>query len=200
MGHFRITQKHYDTIIKQGYKNLPYESGGFLGGKDGLITAIMPIYNKHWVDEIKTDNFVFFDDDILRAKLFFQKHDLDYYGLYHTHPVGVAYPSQADIDSGQQFHFIISYRDQKKPDLAAFQVHQGKVTQLQIKVVSNQGFTSLSEKDERPVIKTIHKDPDSEREALNEKIGGMISDDEDKKKYQELDPRPDIDSSFSTLA
>ena len=46
-----------------------------------MISAIMPIYNKHWVDEIKTDNFVFFDDDIMRARLFFlagRLHQVEY--------------------------------------------------------------------------------------------------------------------------
>ena len=39
---FQITQRHYDIIIEQGYKNLPKECGGFLGGKDMTISAISP--------------------------------------------------------------------------------------------------------------------------------------------------------------
>ena len=50
MNEFAITKKHYNTIIKQGYDNLPYETGGFLGGKeDGTITAILPAFNQCWV-------------------------------------------------------------------------------------------------------------------------------------------------------
>ena len=52
---FKITKRHYDTITKQAIDNLPQEVGGFLGGKEDVIQAILPMFNKHLFN--KTDTF-----------------------------------------------------------------------------------------------------------------------------------------------
>ena len=108
---FKITEKHYAKIIKQGKDNLPYETGGFLGGKDGVICGLLPTFNKDW-DQNK-DVYALHDEDLLRAHTFFKKHGLIYYGVYHTHPKGISYPSEADIATGQQYHFIIACLSRK---------------------------------------------------------------------------------------
>ena len=107
-GGFRITRRHYDIILKQGLDLLPIEAGGFLGGdiETGTIKAIFPIYNQHL--EVQTDTFGFMPDDLGRARSFFKKHNLEYFSMYHTHPKGIAYPSQTDIKAGHWFHFILS--------------------------------------------------------------------------------------------
>ncbi|RAP32103.1 hypothetical protein DID76_01325 [Candidatus Marinamargulisbacteria bacterium SCGC AG-414-C22] len=198
MNEFQITQKHYDILIKQGYDNLPYETGGFLGGKDGLITAILPSFNKH--DDGRKDNFVFTTDDVIAAHGFFKKHNVDYYGLYHTHPTGVAYPSQPDINSGQRYHFIISYQNKDEPVFNAFQIINKEPHQLPFTVVSNKGFRSLKDDTEIPDSKfapqqTVKQDT----RDLNERITKIISDEENK--YERIEPRQDVDGSeFSTMA
>ena len=92
---FKITNKHYQILIKQGFDNLPYETGGFVGGKDGVITGILPTFNKDW-DQNK-DVFKIDDTDMQRAHSFFAKHNIKFFGIYHTHPTGIAYPSDADM-------------------------------------------------------------------------------------------------------
>ena len=72
MDKTQITQRHYDIVIKQGFDNLPYEAGGFMGGKNDLVQALLPIYNKH--DDNRRDNFVFYSNDLERAHSFFQSH------------------------------------------------------------------------------------------------------------------------------
>ena len=59
---FNITKRHYDILIKQVQDNFPYESGGFVGGKDFLISAIFPVFNKDYSN--KTDVFAITMDDI----------------------------------------------------------------------------------------------------------------------------------------
>ena len=61
---FSITQRHYDIIIEQVGKNYPYESGGFIGGKDNLISAIYPVMNQDTSN--KTDVFAIYPQDIER--------------------------------------------------------------------------------------------------------------------------------------
>ena len=199
---FLITEKHYHTIIKQGYDNLPYETGGFLGGEsDGLITAILPIYNQH--DDGRKDNFVFNNDEIIRAHQFYKKYNLSYFGLYHTHPEGVAYPSVLDIESGQRFHFIISYQNRDNPILNVFEIINKQPQQLSFKIISDKGYKSIDK------TKSMDKDikrrfspqqtPIEDRADLEERIANIIT--EQPNQYKKIEPRPDVNGSdFSTMA
>ncbi len=135
---FQITQRHYEIIIKQAMDNYPQESGGALGGKEDLIQAVFPISNQYLY--ARTDTFQITKDDILRAHAFFQKHGLEYYGVYHSHPKGVPYPSKTDLDTGERYHFIIGLKDRNKPILNAFECQSYNVTQILIHVVSMKGF------------------------------------------------------------
>ena len=148
---FKITNKHYQTLIKQGFDNLPYETGGFVGGKDGVITGILPTFNKDW--DNSTDVFKIDDTDMQRAHSFFAKHNLKFFGIYHTHPTGIAYPSEADINTGQRFHFIISYRDQSNPDFRVYLIENKKPIEIKLTVIADSGFSSLSsEKEKRSIF------------------------------------------------
>lgn len=202
---FRITRKHYQIILKQGIDNLPIETGGFLGGTDNLIQAILPIYNQHLEDQ--TGTFGFTPEDMQRAHEFFKKHDLEYFGLYHTHPNGVAYPSEQDISTGHQYHFILSLRNQETPEFAAYEIINRQPHFIPIVVISDKGF---SDKDVVPAKKTeipfptpilkekLNKSPEEEAVHLSQ----MIEDIRDAKSldYPKMPPKSGEESDFSTLA
>ena len=192
---FKITQRHYDKLIKQGYDNLPYETGGFLGGKNGVICAIMPTFNKDW--DTTTDTFKIDDGDILRAHTFFQKHNLKYFSVYHTHPKGVAYPSEADINTGHKYHFIISYQDKENPQFNAFRIDDRKPIQLPFKVISNKGFSAvdLTDKSNNPEAIAERK----EVSDLTDRISNIVKG--EKNIYDKLPPKEgELNSGFSTFA
>ena len=63
--------------------------------KEGVICGLLPTFNKDW-DQNK-DVYALHDADIHRAYEFFNKHNLPITGFTHTHPKGIAYPSDADI-------------------------------------------------------------------------------------------------------
>ena len=175
---------------------MPYETGGFLGGKDGVICGLLPTFNKDW-DE-NTDVFAITDDDLVRAHAFFKKHDLSYYGVYHTHPKGVAYPSPADIATGQRYHFIISYKDKDNPVFNAFRVDNNQPQQLALKLVSNMGYSSISlDKNEAK----IRRERDKKEEA---DLGGRIQNIREGKDniYERQSPKEGMEgtSDFSTFA
>ncbi len=192
---FKITEKHYATIIKQGTDNLPYETGGFLGGKDGIICGLLPTFNKDW-DQNK-DVYALHDADIHRAYEFFNKHNLTYYGVYHTHPKGIAYPSDADIATKQQYHFIIAYKDPQNPVFNAFRIEGKHPIQLPLKVIPNKGYTSIIK--DRDILKQREQDKE-EAEKLSERIHNVIEG--QKNIYKRMPPKEDItgNSDFSTLA
>ncbi len=193
---FSITQRHYDILIKQVRVNLPQESGGFLGGKDDVIMAILPVFNQHLFD--KTDTFGITSDDFERAHLFFKKHNMSYFGVYHSHPKGVAYPSQTDINTGQKYHFIFGLADPENPVFSAFEIIEGVPHHIPIRIVKDNAFKAID----------IHgqiKAPNEAQKTIIDTADELRTQIEDiqnrRAKYPKMKPKSGFDSSdFSTLA
>lgn len=132
---FIISERHYNLILGQAKKNLPQESGGFLGGTDRTVKAVLPTFNKHLGN--RTDTFALTSEDIHRAHEFFEQHGLTYFGVYHSHPNGDPYPSQADINTGQHYHFIIGCRNPEKLILAAYEIIHNQPERVPIQLMSD---------------------------------------------------------------
>lgn len=201
---FRFTERHYSIITKQAADNFPQEAGGFLGGKDRQIQAILPIFNQHM--ENKTDTFGFTGQDIERAHQFFSKHGLEYYGLYHSHPSGVAFPSKTDINTGHKYHFIVGLneKDPKKADFRAFEIIKRQPFEVPIHIVPNDAFTpiDIQNKSAKEFLTDISHSGRSfkmEDEAgeLDDRIDAIR---QNKNRYQRLDPKNRYTSDFSTFA
>ena len=198
---FEITKRHYDIIIKQVQQNFPYESGGFVGGKDNVITAILPSFNQDISN--KTNVFAITREDIDRAHLFFEKHGLEYYGTYHSHPKGPAIPSEQDLKNIQKQLFIISLMDFDNPDFAAYLVTGvQKAERVPLKVVSNKQYESVdlhSKKKQANGKDTIPKKqlPDyDDTDQLSQQVQDIF----DSKSNYKKDSRYDNDGDFTTLA
>ncbi|NQU17020.1 MAG: Mov34/MPN/PAD-1 family protein [Candidatus Saganbacteria bacterium] len=170
---FVITQHQYDIIMHQSHACYPQESGGFLGGDENKITGVLPVPSKVVG---KTDEFALWDDDFGRGYLFFDKHKLKLLGVYHTHPDGVAYPSEQDIKASMQkglkFIFVIGLKDRNNPDLRAYTV-AGGVVEVPIQVVSNSGVVSLdlfSSKDRKIMLtpEVLHDFHDYMKKVIRE--------------------------------
>lgn len=207
---FSISQRHYDLITKQAMDNLPQESGGFLGGLKGAIRAVLPLHNKQEGD--RTSKFgIDLEDDINRAIRFFHKHKLEYYGAYHSHPNGVAYPSKQDLIAGQKvenrikqskgvyhYHFIIGAKEGTNPVLASFKVIGKEVVSVPIQIVSNNQFSVVDIFSGDVQKKRGPKTMADEADMLSEQIGNII---QNKPKYKKLDPKSGFEASdFSTFA
>lgn len=196
---FSLTKRHYRIILKQGIDNLPTEVGGFLGGEDGVIKAVHPLFNAHLYN--KTDTFSFTAEDVDRAHRFFKKHQLDYYGLYHTHPKGVVYPSEADINTGHKYHFILGLSDPDRPVFNAFYMDGRQPIQVPLLIVDLKGVKPVDIYDRAKKGKLRMSSvlsPEEEAAVLGQNIASMK--DEQHVDYPVLPPRDKFNSDFSTLA
>jgi [CysO sulfur-carrier protein]-S-L-cysteine hydrolase len=203
--YFRITKKHYDIIVKQGIDNLPIESGGFVGGREDFIKGLLPIYNQYLEDQ--TGTFAFSKEDVLRAHQFFKKHDLEYYGLYHTHPKGAAYPSPQDIATGHRYHFILSLADPNQPIFAAYEIVNSKPINIPI-IITEGSFKSKEIHAKKTRKKETHideipvhlrnKSPEEEVIDLSQKIHDIKED--VPRHYPKMPPKHNDQSDFSTFA
>lgn len=200
---FKITNRHYNIMTKQAADNFPQEAGGFLGGKNFMVQAILPIFNQYLFN--KTDTFGFIAEDIERAQLFFAKHGLDYYGLYHTHPSGVPVPSQTDINTLHKYHFIIGIpsADASKAELRAWEIIHKQPHQIPIEIVPDSNVTAIdihteSAKDYVAKQQVMPKTMFDEAVELNAKIESIL---ENQTQYERKESRnPYHQDGFSTLA
>ncbi len=138
---FQIYQRQYDIIIQQAVDNLPHECGGFVGGKDKLITAIMPTFNRHIGDT--RESFGITSEDIMRAHEFFAKHKLKFFGIYHTHPSGVAIPSHQDLKNNQRHLFIIGLSCKEDHEFAIWECHGFNTEKIPLEVLPDDGMTVI---------------------------------------------------------
>lgn len=195
---FIITQHQYDLIMQQAQENFPYETGGSLcGTEDGVIKGVMPIYNQSGGDQKK--EFGITAEDIQRSHDFAKKHGLKFFGIYHTHPHGIAYPSDQDLSHNQRYLFIISLRDRYNPEFAAYTIQPGRIViPEEIQVINNTGVMVLDI--------TTGKAKLSENTTAAEmgKLATMIDDIlEERAKYPKYSPKNQFEatrSSFNTEA
>ncbi len=209
---FIITQRHYDTIIDQANKNLPKETGGFLGGHGRYIKGILPLFNSFLGDKTKT--FGYMPEDAIRAREFFEKHKLEYLGVYHTHPVGSADPSVQDLMHIQKYMFIISMSRPSHPDFACYEV-QGKLyNRVGLEIESNNfDVIDIHAKSTGNTSSTTHSSklqtspPKLEGPSAQKQVDGLFDAiiKEEGQVYQKFNLRTDEDDdeeglSFSTFA
>ncbi len=195
MDDLKITERQYEIIIRQAIENLPRESGGFLGGSEDMIKAVLPMYNKTVGDS--THTFTLESDDILRAHQFFEKHGLEYYGVYHSHPKGLPEPSNQDLRNIQKLMFIIGLANPEDPILNAFEISGQNYIRIPIKIVANSGVTVLDLKaNQNKVSQTVFY---KEAIKLHQMYTDIIN---EKVRYQKLAPINPFqkNSQFSTFA
>ena len=191
---FIITERQYNIIMHQAQACWPQETGGFLGGKGNTILGVLPAANKFLYD--RTQTFGLTSDDVDRAYHFLVKHQLEYLGVYHTHPTGVPYPSEQDLAHHQKYLFIIGLQDRYNPELYAWRVEGTNVYREDIKVVSDSGVTVVDIKTGKP--KLSQNTTKEEMEKLTNMINALITGKEPQ--YLRISPSKWDASSFSTFA
>jgi len=191
---FKITERQYNIIMKQAQSCYPNETGGILGGHGDTILGVLPIVNK--VLKNQTEVFGITTEDIERAYHFLVKHNLEYLGLYHTHPHGIPFPSAQDLAHHQKYLFIVGLQDRYNPELYAWKVDQGKVYAENIKIISDIGVTVIDVATGKPKLsENVDRE---ELDKLAEIIENLILGKEPE--YQKQGPINWDASSFSTRA
>jgi [CysO sulfur-carrier protein]-S-L-cysteine hydrolase len=189
---FTITKRQYDMIMQQAQACFPEESGGVLGGRENVILGVLPVFNQHLYDRTKT--FGMTADDIDRAYRFFEKNKMQFYGIYHSHPKGIPYPSKEDLSHGQRYLFIIGLADRYNPDLYAYEIVKGNVVPLPITIIEENMVDQLFLSADKHKFSDAAKPNDMTQltNMINDMILGRLE-------YPKETPKWDS-SSFSTTA
>src|SRR3989338_161807 len=191
---FIIKERQYNIIMQQAQACYPQETGGILGGRENTILGVLPIPNKFLYN--RTETFAISDDDIETAYHFLVKHNLEYLGVYHTHPQGTAYPSAQDLSHHQKYLFIIGLKDRYNPELYVWRVENGKVYSENIRITSDIGITVIDIKTGKPKLSEniTRQELDRLADMIDEMIAGK------KPVYPKTGPVHWDASTFSTMA
>ena len=136
-GSLRLSIAMRDEIVAHARAELPRECCGLIGGPEGdtdltgsrvelfRLTNAAPGLDFYEIDP----------DELFRVTRDLDREGRDIVAIYHSHPVGPARPSSTDIELAfwpQAWYLICSLDDRERPDLRAFRIVEGAVTEARI--------------------------------------------------------------------
>lgn len=130
----QVLQAVYDEMVAHALAERPYECCGMLAGEGGRVTRAFRATN---VADRKAVRYEVAPREILRIMDAMDDADLDHIGIYHSHTHTRAYPSATDIGLAAYpvYYVIVSLVDFRQPDVKAYTIADGEVTEEPIEVV-----------------------------------------------------------------
>ncbi|HTY12596.1 MAG TPA: Mov34/MPN/PAD-1 family protein [Candidatus Omnitrophota bacterium] len=134
-----ITLKHFNTIVQHCLDYLPYEAGGFIGGRGNVILGIFPLNNFAGFEG--KEKFEVSSYMSAAVYEYFSKNKIKVIGFYHSHPErSLPIPSRQDILTSQimpniTLNMIVSIDKQLDVNVALYETVDSKPVKHVIKVV-----------------------------------------------------------------
>ena len=121
-----------EEIVNHCKMKYPEEACGFLAGKNGRVSAFIPIENS----DHSTVSYMMDPKQQLRAFERMGKERTELVGIVHSHVASPATPSQKDrtLAYYDVSYVIVSLADMKNPDLRSFRIVDGKDSPEEVKV------------------------------------------------------------------
>lgn len=133
---FVLDRGTWDTLVEHAWSDFPYEVCGLLGVRaDGSI-AHFPIENA----ERSMTYYVMDAKQLLRAMREIEDEGYDL-AIYHSHTHTQAYPSDTDIRLAaypDATYLIVTLQDRDHPDVRAYSIIGGEVTEKPVIVRDEQ--------------------------------------------------------------
>jgi proteasome lid subunit RPN8/RPN11 len=133
-GTCRVTCNALQQMLDAARAEPNHEVCGLLAGNDGTITTVFNARNilasatKYEIDP----------PEILKLIRAIREQNLEFLGIYHSHPNSDNAPSPTDIERAyypEAAYFIISPKPDAPKPVRAFQIRAGKVTELLIEIL-----------------------------------------------------------------
>jgi Fe-S cluster biogenesis protein NfuA/proteasome lid subunit RPN8/RPN11 len=126
-----VDAESLEQIIQRSKEALPAEACGLLLGKGGRVIKVRATTNV--ADSVKRYQV----DPDQQFSIFRESEESgwDVLGVYHSHPMSEAYPSQTDLDLSfypEFYHLIVSLQDEDNPQLSLFRIDNGEVTKEEL--------------------------------------------------------------------
>ncbi len=131
-----INESVWQAMVQYAQQGAPNETCGVLGGTGKRATQFYPIDN---VDDSPV-HYRMDPQQQLHALMDIDERDCDLVGIYHSHTHTPAVPSQTDISLAaypDALYVIVSLADQDRPEVRAYAIVDGKVTEHKLEVVGS---------------------------------------------------------------
>jgi proteasome lid subunit RPN8/RPN11 len=132
-----LTQAHHAEIVAHAREDYPNECCGLLLGKGQRAERLLRMENV----EHSPLTYRVGDSALLAAFAEMDRLGLDLVGIYHSHTHSPARPSRTDIELAgypDTYYLIVSLADPARPDLRAFTIVHGTVTEQPIQVLADE--------------------------------------------------------------
>jgi proteasome lid subunit RPN8/RPN11 len=125
---FLLPEAMREEIVAHARAEAPRECCGVIGGRAGHATRLDRLTNlEPGVDRYRID-----DAELYRVYRELDDAGADIVAIYHSHPVSAAYPSRTDVALAMwpdAVYLICSLADPTAPDLRAFRIRDGQITE-----------------------------------------------------------------------
>jgi len=131
---FTIEQHYIDEMIAHALDEAPLECCGVLGGRDGRVLKLYQATNA----EHSRYCYNIESQELFRINRECEENGWQFLGIYHSHPGSAAYPSPTDVDKAswpESLYFIVSLSNPKNPEVRAFRIRDGEVTEEKMQIV-----------------------------------------------------------------
>ncbi|MFQ5455282.1 MAG: Mov34/MPN/PAD-1 family protein [Nitrospirota bacterium] len=131
-----ITREIRDEMISHARQEYPYECCGLLAGKDREdVTEIYKLRNK----DRSAVTYLIEPSDQFRVFKELRQKNINLIAIYHSHTHSEAYPSITDVRLAyhpESYYIIISLKNIKNPEIRAFLIDEGRITEEDIGIAS----------------------------------------------------------------
>lgn len=129
----RLKKQMVEAVLKHLQEEYPNEGCGLLCGRRGEILKVYPMRNL----EASPVSYRMDTKEELSVFRRMRDENLDFLGIYHSHPTSEAYPSEKDISLAfydEVFYLIVSLKDLTQPLARAFWLREGKIEEDKIQL------------------------------------------------------------------
>jgi proteasome lid subunit RPN8/RPN11 len=130
----RIRGEVVSRMMEEARREPSVECCGVLGGRGGVISAILPARNAL----ASPSEFEIAPEELFRIFRELRASRLDHLGIYHSHPAGDNAPSARDIERAfypDAAYFVVSPLPDAPRPVRAFSIREGRVTELAIEAL-----------------------------------------------------------------
>ncbi len=129
-------EKHYiDSMIAHAQREAPIECCGVLGGRDGRVLKLYQATNA----EHSRYCYNIEPQELFHINRECEENGWQFLAIYHSHPDSAAYPSPTDVHLAalwpESLYFIVSLLSPENPEVRAFRIRNGEVTEEKIEIV-----------------------------------------------------------------
>ncbi len=127
-----IEKNCFGTVLSHLETEYPNEGCGLLSGREGKVCKVHPVKNA------EASPISYFLDPREELAVFkeMRAENLQFLGIYHSHPTSEAFPSEKDRSLAfydDVFYLIVSLKDRANPLTRAFWIRDGKIEEDKIR-------------------------------------------------------------------